>query len=82
MNAPSEEKRKLLGDILIEMGYISADQLAQALDVQSRPGETRRLGEILTSRGFVKRHHIDVALATQCGGTSGTAGASPSSRKR
>jgi hypothetical protein len=70
MNAPSEEKRKLLGDILIEMGYISADQLAQALDVQSRPGETRRLGEILTSRRFTKRHHIDVALATQRGGTN------------
>jgi len=65
MNIPSEEKRKLLGGILVEMECISVGQLAQALDVQSRPGETRRLGEILISRGFVKRHHIDVALAKQ-----------------
>lgn len=49
------------------MGCISENQLAQALEVQSRPGETRRLDEILISRGFVSRHHVDVALAKQRG---------------
>ena len=67
MSGSYKEKRKLLGDILVEMGCISVDQLAQALDAQTRFGETRRLGEILISRDFAKRHHIDVALAKQRG---------------
>jgi len=69
VDSMSKGNPKLLGDILMEMKCITADQLAQALKVQSRSGEKRRLGEILISRGFIKRCHIDVGLAKQRGKT-------------
>jgi len=61
-----KQNRELrIGEILMEQGSISAAQLKEALHVQSRPQETRKLGQILLARGYVKRHHIDVALAKQ-----------------
>ncbi|MDA1085458.1 MAG: hypothetical protein O2901_00360 [Verrucomicrobia bacterium] len=44
---------------------MTEDQLAEAVGVQKRPNETRRLGEILVSRGYVTSSQIQIALARQ-----------------
>ena len=55
--------RKPLGEILMDQGSISEEQLKEALQIQG--GDKRKIGQILLSRGYVKRHHIDIALAKQ-----------------
>ena len=54
---------KPLGEILVEQGSLSPDKLEEALQIQG--GDKRMIGQILLSRGYVKRHHIDIALAKQ-----------------
>jgi phage baseplate assembly protein W len=61
----TENPRRRLGLLLIEMGLISEEQLELALNAQERTGEL--LGEILISRGYVTRLAIQDALATQQG---------------
>ena len=56
---------KKLGQLLVERGYLSEEQLEEAVDLQKRPDETRRLGEILVSRGYVTASQVQVALARQ-----------------
>ena len=55
--------RKPLGEILVDQGSLSEEQLKEALQIQG--GDKRMIGQILLSRGYVKRHHIDIALAKQ-----------------
>jgi len=62
------QQRKRLGDILLELGYVTPQQIEDALKVQSRPGEQRLLGQILISRGHVSLAAIRVALARQAAG--------------
>ena len=52
-----------LGKILVDQGSLSEEQLKEALQIQG--GDKRKIGQILLSRGYVKRHHIDIALAKQ-----------------
>ncbi len=57
-------KRKLrLGDILIEQGYISEDELSVALEMQQRTKQ--RLGDCLISLGTVSDEDIAKALQIQ-----------------
>jgi type IV pilus assembly protein PilB len=58
-------RRKLLGDLLVESGHLSAEQLKEALDEQSRTGE--RLGVILLDRGYVTKQVIGKMLEMQRG---------------
>ena len=62
---PAKQHRRLLGLLLIEMGLISEDQLAEALRAQERAGEL--LGEVLIGRGYVTRLAIQDAPAMQRG---------------
>jgi hypothetical protein len=59
----SEGQVKKLGEILVEQGSLSPDRLEEALQIQG--SDSRMIGQILVSRGYVKRHHIDIALAKQ-----------------
>jgi len=54
---------KRLGEILVEQGSLSQEKLEEALQIQG--ADSRMIGQILLSRGYVKRHHIDIALAKQ-----------------
>lgn len=54
-----------IGELLVERGYITESQLAEALTIQAREQERRRLGEILVARGLVKPAQIQIALANQ-----------------
>lgn len=53
--------RKRLGDILLERGLISQEQLASALEEQRRTGD--RLGECLVRLGFVTDDQVADALS-------------------
>ena len=56
-------QRKKLGEILLEWGSLSEQQVQQALSVAS--GSGRRLGEALIETGMCKEEDIAKALATQ-----------------
>ena len=57
--------RKRLGDVLIEMGKVAEDQLAQALEVKRNRGGA--LGAVLVDLGFCEEPDISAALAVQSG---------------
>ena len=50
MNAPAKKPPRRIGDILIEQGILSQDQLRIALTEQKKRGE--QLGRIIVSLGF------------------------------
>ena len=59
----SDSQPKRLGEILGDQGSLAPAKLEEALQIQG--GDGRMIGQILMSRGYVKRHHIDIALAKQ-----------------
>ncbi len=58
-------RRKPIGALLVEAGYITPAQLQQALDEQARTGE--RVGSILLERGYVSKHALGQVLGAQHG---------------
>ena len=58
-------KRKKLGDILVEKGLISQEQLIATLEQQRASGE--RLGKALINSGMVSEQQIMLALQQQLG---------------
>lgn len=59
------EARKRLGDLLVEVGLISREQLEQALNTQKATG--KKLGEVLMSEGLVTQEDIIQVLEFQLG---------------
>jgi len=57
--------KKRLGDILVDVGIISADQLKAALEIQKRTGE--KLGTILSQTGTLNEEVMLAFLGKQCG---------------
>ncbi len=57
--------RRPIGEMLVERGLLTADQLAAALAAQPASGE--RLGEILAGLGYVSRTDLFRTLADQLG---------------
>ncbi|MCX7920410.1 MAG: ATPase, T2SS/T4P/T4SS family [Clostridia bacterium] len=57
--------RKRLGDLLLEVGLITKEQLDKALELQKSTGQ--KLGEVLISNGFVTQQNIIQALEFQLG---------------
>ncbi|WHH59668.1 ATPase, T2SS/T4P/T4SS family [Petroclostridium sp. X23] len=60
-----KEKRKRLGDLLVEAGMITPDHLNEALMVQKQTG--KKLGEVLIDRKYVTQEHIIQVLEFQLG---------------
>lgn len=58
-------RTKRLGDMLLELGLITQDQLKEALDFQSR--EKERLGTILIKHNFITEGQLIDALRMQLG---------------
>jgi type IV pilus assembly protein PilB len=56
---------KLLGEILVEKGIITAEQLNKALEIQVKEGGL--IGEIIVSLGFATEEAIAQCLAHQYG---------------
>ncbi|MCU1590552.1 MAG: type secretion system protein [Frankiales bacterium] len=64
---PQRGQRRRLGEVLVEHGVITEDQVQQALAIQSdvEPGKRRRrLGAIIIEAGFATDRQIAEALAT------------------
>lgn len=59
------EKKKKLGDLLIDAGIINEEQLNKALEIQSKSGE--RLGTILIENNYVTESQIMEVLEFQLG---------------
>ncbi|MFH1368260.1 MAG: ATPase, T2SS/T4P/T4SS family [Elusimicrobiota bacterium] len=57
--------KKRLGDILVEVGIISTDQLHSALEIQKRGGG--KLGEILAQMGAINEEVMLAFIGKQCG---------------
>ncbi|BDG27252.1 type II secretion system protein E [Thermus thermophilus] len=55
--------RPRLGELLLDLGYITKDQLKAALEEQERTGDL--LGQILLRRGYIKEQDLVRALADQ-----------------
>ncbi|MGQ0549267.1 MAG: GspE/PulE family protein [Armatimonadota bacterium] len=62
--APAEGRRKL-GQLLVDAGFLTEQQLADALEEQERTGD--KLGRILIERGYVPKHIIGQILEAQRG---------------
>ncbi|MEG1518033.1 MAG: type II secretion system protein GspE, partial [Raoultibacter sp.] len=56
---------KRLGDLLLDAGLISDEQLKQALAMQK--GSNRRLGDLLIHEGFITEAGLIEALQMQLG---------------
>ena len=60
------DQRPLLGEVLVQHGVLTPEQLASALEEQQRTG--RPIGEVIVERGYVPGPIVAQALATQFGG--------------
>ena len=61
---PLQSKKKL-GDLLVEVGIITAEQLGTALEEQKRRGG--KIGEFLIELGFITEDVLLAFLGKQCG---------------
>lgn len=59
--------QKLLGEIFIEKGYISQEQLGEVLDEQKRENGAERIGQLLLKRHMVTVEQLSQALNDQLG---------------
>lgn len=57
------ERARMLGEILVDMGCLTPEALAEALEHQKAKNE--RLGEILVSMGYIQPEDLTRALAEQ-----------------
>jgi len=58
-------QHRLIGELLVEKGLITKEQLNQALTIQKQKGGL--IGEILVALGYVKETDIALALTSQYG---------------
>ncbi|MCK9225334.1 MAG: type IV-A pilus assembly ATPase PilB [Candidatus Muirbacterium halophilum] len=59
------DRKKRLGDLLVELGYINDEQVKQALDNQKET--KKRLGQVVIDLGFVTENDILKVLSDQLG---------------
>ena len=65
--ANMNKSRVRLGDLLIQRGVLTPDQLARALDAQQNGQQQRLVGEILVDMGFATKDQVLSAVAESCG---------------
>ena len=58
-------RKKRLGDLLVDAGVISQDQLVKALQIQKTEKQGERLGVVLIDLGFTDEKQIVEALKAQ-----------------
>ncbi len=59
------EGEKRLGEILVDMGKLTPDQVEEVLQRQEQEERTRRLGELLVAAELVEPKDLQRALAVQ-----------------
>ncbi len=63
MGFSSDERKKLIGDILTEAGKIDREQLRQALAKQRESEGAKRLGDVLVDMGLIARQALEETIA-------------------
>lgn len=58
---------RLLGQLLVQQGVLTTEQLAEAVHKQQTTMSGKRLGEVAVRMGFISKHHITEGLAEQLG---------------
>ncbi|MCL2627175.1 MAG: Flp pilus assembly complex ATPase component TadA [Oscillospiraceae bacterium] len=56
-----------LGEVLIESGTITQEQLEKALEIQKTSTDKKRLGEVFIDSGIITEDRLNTALATRLG---------------
>lgn len=56
--------RKLIGEIMVALSYVSVEQINEARMTQMQ-GSEKLLGECLRDMGYVDREQVEQALAIQ-----------------
>lgn len=59
--------REKLGQILLQRGTITKEQLREGLKVQQEEGKGKRIGEVLIELGYINKEELDIAFVIQCG---------------
>ena len=54
-----------LGQLLKECGKLTAEQLGEAIEAQTKTENTKRLGEILVNKGFIDRSDLETVIRDQ-----------------
>jgi hypothetical protein len=57
-------EKKLIGEILISLGYVSAEHINEARRHQMQ-GTGKKIGECLVELGYLEHRDIDRALSVQ-----------------
>jgi type IV pilus assembly protein PilB len=66
--APTASVRRRLGDVLVESGLITAEQLTKALEEQNKPGgPRRRLGQVVVDLKMATEKQVAEGLANLLG---------------
>ena len=67
MKTENYRRKKRLGDLLVEVGIISDEQLGNALEMQKGEKKGEKLGNVLIELGFTTEQQIMEALQQQLG---------------
>ncbi|GJM25845.1 MAG: hypothetical protein DHS20C16_22600 [Phycisphaerae bacterium] len=67
MSGSTETKAVRVGDVLVERGLITPQQVDEAIAVQQEDGKRQLLGEILIELGYVSQEQLTAALADASG---------------
>jgi len=59
------EQEKKIGKILQDMGFISLEQLQEALEIQKKEKKQKKLGQILKGKGIITEEHVQRAVGLQ-----------------
>ncbi|MDD5687155.1 MAG: hypothetical protein PHE88_04900 [Elusimicrobia bacterium] len=58
---------KLFGEILLQLNYITKEQLEECLSLQTESHYNKKLGEVLVERGFIEPNKVLDVLSRQIG---------------
>lgn len=59
------EREKRIGEILQDMGFISLEQLEEALELQKGERKQKKLGQILKEKGVITEKHVQRVVGVQ-----------------
>ncbi|MCL2249375.1 MAG: Flp pilus assembly complex ATPase component TadA [Oscillospiraceae bacterium] len=66
MTVPQNKKLRL-GEVLIDSGNLTLEQLERALSLQKASTERKRLGEVLIENGMITEDRLNTAMSTRLG---------------
>ncbi|MFQ5796427.1 MAG: GspE/PulE family protein, partial [Candidatus Bipolaricaulia bacterium] len=61
------QRKRRLGDLLIEMGVLTEEELLRAIDIQANSERSQKLGEILIDEKVIDTQTLGKALSMQSG---------------